>query len=159
MSFQATMSGDIKTKAPITDEQLKELEQYLRDRALYGDAVIGDDDIDFSGCSHKYDELIYHELAKIIPIKEGDLSFVGEDDSQWKLVWNDVTGRWDELNGHIEFLERGMPDYSKLKEMFQNFTGYLAENTGDPNYVTRMLTESGCDAETQKKLGLDFPEV
>ena len=44
------------------------------------------------------------KIAKIAPIKDGELSYIGEDDSLWRFRFvQDGGWGWVEENGHIVY--------------------------------------------------------
>ena len=157
MSYYATMSGDITTKEKLKGKLLDELEAFLRNKGMYADAIIGDNDIDFSGCRFRYDEEDLDELGKIIPVENGELFFTGEDDAMWKLLWDEDGGYWVEYNAQVNYLSEGMPSYDQLKEMFIQYVSNDSEAIANPGEVTAKLEAAGCTAESRKMLGLDYP--
>ncbi len=159
MGYYASCSGDIVLRnIKNEDEILKEAGNCFED--CY---EIAGDTFSVYGDHSKYHEEDFYDFFKklneLAEVVEGELDLIGEDDNQWRFIYNPATKDWDEQNGYVYYKKNGnSPSYEELLQMFVDYVSNDAEGAGDPNYIIKALEQVGCNKATRKALGLNFVE-
>ncbi len=118
MGYFADGNGSIVFARPVTETEERTLEKLLNDEGFESGFYCGvrsklgnyDPRCRYLGfcTSDKYhgDNVrdMLDEIAKLVPIKSGELTYVGEDYCYWRFIYKD-DGRWHCQDGYIVYNE------------------------------------------------------
>jgi len=133
MGYTATWDGKITVRRDAAHvDPILEKYSGLGSNGTY---AIGNDQYLYfgSGGENYRDDEWYAFLGEITPFtKEGEVEFAGEDNTFWCFRFDRKTGRWRELNGHVEYDEtdREVVIHPRDEEMRAMAADLLAKSCG-----------------------------
>ena len=119
MGYYASGNGDATLKEGVSGKLAKLLDDSRQkiDHDIEWD--FSNDRIDFwQSDSHWHEEDLFDFLNMLSPfITEGSMYFNGEDNSNWRYVFNSETNEWDENDGEVIFDLSDVSDQDLIEEV------------------------------------------
>ena len=81
------------------------------------------------------------DAAAIAPIEDGEICYVGEDNTFWRFIWKD--DKWVEENGEVVY-ESDQPTHQQKQEIYDELSRVLTdyeENKADADELYEMLVK------------------
>lgn len=123
MGYYASGSGDATFKEGVTKEIVEKAIKDFYESEEGNKFYCLDYDTDVESIEiwddEKYHEEDTIEFLKVLApyIKEGHISYTGEDDCIWRFVFNPETGKWDEEYATVSFGFEEYEDDELIEEL------------------------------------------